>query len=361
MFNKSFSKFKISFALIPVSIMLGSCGNNDLKIAEKFGLEAAKLEAANDQVSADIYDSCVRTASWFSQGDFKSRLRMQEQLKVCDELYRPNSERANTAGSVLVGYVRSVGELAAQDTAGFNEKYTTIATALKSLEVKTSTGTAKIDDNTINAGLKIANFLTNLILRDFQRSNLKSAIICTDEYIQSYANGLATFFDQNYVNYLLDSEIDKISEHYGFYGGRLNSVVNRSYDNSEDPEVFASLQEQQMELEQKERTEIDKVVNKKKDGAAYVTIIRKTAEFHTKLKRIFNANKEQLSPQQKSECEKYFARETGSINAQSSAFLNQEINPSELTQVKEVTKKYISEVSPLLAVFDQKSEKSANK
>ncbi|MBN3869042.1 hypothetical protein [Nostoc sp. JL33] len=357
MLNKSFSIFKIAFAIIPVSIMLGSCGNNnDLKMAENFGLQAAKLETANDKVSADIYDSCARRASWFAD-----RKNMQEQLKVCDQLYRPNSERANTAGSVLVGYVRSVGELAAQDTAAFNEKYTAIANALKNLEVKTNTGTAKIDDNTINAGLQIANFLTNLSLRDFQRSNLKAAVICTDEYIQPYANGLASFFDENYVNDLLDREIEKISEHYAFYGGRLNNVVNSSYKNSGEPEAFASLQDQQMELEQKERTEIDKVISKKKDGAAYVTTIRKTAEFHAKLKLIFNNNKEQLSPQQKSECGKYFAKETESINAQTSAFLNQKINPSELAQVRKVTKEYISQVSPLLAKFDEKPKKSTNK
>lgn len=360
MLNKSFSRIKIALALVPISMMLGSCRNDDLKTAEQFGLLSAGLEAANTKVSADIYNSCVRTASWFSQGTFKSRERMQEQLKVCDELYRPNAGRANIAGGVLVNYVKSVGELATEDTAGFNQQFTKIGEALAKLEFSTSTGTAKLEQNTINTGVKIATFLTNLILGDFQRRNLKAAIVCTDADIQTYADGLADFFDKYYVNDLLDEEIDKISEHYGFYGTRLNNIVNALFDNSGDPQIFASLQEKQMKLEQDERAEIDKVVIKKNEGAAYVTAIQTTAEFHTKLKRIFNNDKDQPSRQQQSKCQKFFKQNNSSRTASDkirpTALLSQDLSPSELAQVRKVAKEYISEVSPLLAAINQKSE-----
>ena len=93
---------KVILALIPIYFLLGSCKNDDLEAAKSFATLSESLAIANKQISADIYASCARSASWIGQGTRKSRENMREQLDVCDRLYRPISQNTEIAGSVLV-------------------------------------------------------------------------------------------------------------------------------------------------------------------------------------------------------------------------------------------------------------------
>ncbi|KST69009.1 hypothetical protein [Mastigocoleus testarum] len=338
---------QILLILIPISFIISSCRNEDLKMARSFSTLSKELRSANETISADIYVSCTRSATWEAVITAASRQNMREQLIICDRLYRPNSQNTKIAGSVLVKYVAAIGDLASNNSNSFTPQLANLSEALANLDINGN----KISDNAREAGFQIADFITNLIFKDFRRRNLKLAVICTDQDIQKYSTNLSSFIDSSYVNYSLNREIAQIHEHFGFYIGDVNKRLRKISDRENNLQNLKILQEQQTLLEEKERAEINKVIERKKKGSAYVAAIRFTADFHHKLKYIFNKNQEELSSKQIQKCNKYRSRNQKKISLQKTNQEDEswdlEISNSELKQVKKATNEYIDKITPL--------------
>lgn len=92
---------------------------------------------------------------------------------MCDRLYRPISQNTEIAGSVLVSYVAAIGNLATKNENGFTPKINQISETLDNLDIN---GQKIIDENAREAGFQIVDFITNLLVNDFRRRNLKLAI-----------------------------------------------------------------------------------------------------------------------------------------------------------------------------------------
>ncbi|MDZ8225112.1 hypothetical protein [Nostoc sp. ChiVER01] len=338
---------KVILALIPIYFLLGSCKNDDLEGAKSFATLSESLAIANKQISADIYASCARSASWEALGTSESRENMQKQLDVCDKEYRKNSQNTEIAGSVLVNYVAAVGNLATTNENGFTPKIEQISETLGNIDINGQ----KINGNARQAGFQIVDFITNFLVSDFRRRNLKLAIVCTDPAIQEYSTNLSNFINSSYTDYLLNREIKQINEHFGFYIGQVNRRLTGLSGSKDNPQDFNTLQERQTLLEEQERAEINKVIERKKYGAAYIATIRSTADFHSELKYIFNGNQKETSPQKIQACKKYRSnpesQNVQNTDRQNDSW-NQEITISELKQAKKATKKYIDRVTPLL-------------
>jgi hypothetical protein len=344
------SRKSVIFALIPASLILGSCTNSDIKTAKKFGDISNDLSQLNTTVTDDIYNSCFRSSTWFARGTSDTRQNMRDALKTCDTIFRPNSVRAKVAGGVLVEYVGAIGALATEDRNTVKTRFEEIGTALQGLKVESSGSSFQLQKNTINTGVNIATFLTNLFLNDFRRKNLKAAIVCTDGDIQTYSAGLASFIDELYVKALLDDEIDSVTRYFGGYRSPLTDKTNLLLDTGL-PEVFTSLQETQLKRDQDLRAEISKIKDKKNAGATYVTLIQTTATAHGDLKRVFNNGMAELSPKLIDRCNSYFAKNDKnkiSINNLDDDFLNREISKSELEQIRKIATAYTLKVMPLL-------------
>jgi hypothetical protein len=333
--------------LIPISFVLGSCQSKDLKAAKSFGALSQGLASANKIISADIYASCAQAATWEALGTSSSRQIMRDQLDVCDRIYLPNSQNTEIAGSVLVNYVTAVGNLATEEENGFTSELNKISEALGNLNINGIT----INENARKAGVQIADFIINLLVRDFRRENLKLAIVCTDKDIQEYSANLSSFIDSSYVDFLLNKEITQINENYGFYIGQVNRRLRELSGEKDNPQDFKTIQARQTLLEAEERAEVNKVIERKKQGSAYVAAIRATADFHSKLKRIFNDDQEQLSSEQIQKCNEYRSENESlnveNINKKEDSW-NQDITISELKQVKKVAQEYFDKVTPLL-------------
>jgi len=82
-----------------------------------------------------------------------------------------------------------------------------------------------------------------------------------------------------------------------------------------------------------------------------VAAIHSTADFHSKLKRIFNKDREELSSEQLKICNDFRSNnetlDVQNINQENETW-NKEITVSELKEVKKVAKGYIDKVTPLL-------------
>ena len=353
--NTVLARMKVLIALIPISLVVNSCANSDIKTAQKFGEVSDQLGQLNAEVAKDIYESCARSSVWLARGTSGTRQNMRSALQNCDEIFRPNSVNTEIAGNLLIEYVRAIGTLATEDRETVGTRFEDIGKALKEIKIETGGSEAEpsvfqLQPDTVETGVRIATFITNFILSDFRRRNLKTAIVCTDPAIQSYSSDLAHFINEFYIKNLLDDEINSVTRYFAGYRSPLTDTTNLLLD-SGSPEVFTSLQDTQLNRDQALRAEISKIIDKKNIGATYVTLVQTTAAAHADLKRIFNDGEDEISPELSTRCNEYFNEEAS--NAETSRtlerdFMNQQISQSELKQVREVAEAYIEQVKLLI-------------
>jgi hypothetical protein len=341
------SSIKLLLILIPASLALHGCTNRDLKAARSLGEVAENLELLNDSVALDIYDSCVRSATWLNRDTSVTGQNIREGLRNCDTLYRPSADRTRIAGDLLVEYVTAIGQLA--EDSGQKESVRTqfeaIGESLSSLQVPTGEDLTVqfFPVNTIDTGVNIATFLTNLLLSDFRRSRIKLAVVCTDEDIQSYSADFISFIDELYSQEQLNDEIDSITRFY-LQTNLLSDVVTQPLP----ADHVAGIQDTQDRRNAELRAELLKVTERKNTASAYVNAIRETATTHAKLKRIFNDGKDELSIEQTAKCNRYFAADTVSLKTSGDEAIESEFSPAQLIQIRAVVDEYITRIQPLL-------------
>ena len=347
--KKIFSNKKALTVLIPAALALSSCTDSDISAAQNFGEVSTQLGELNAGVSKDIYESCARSSTWLARGTSTTRNNMRNALMICDGIFRPNAERTEMAGNLLVEYVQSISTLATEDRETVSTRLENIGEALNGLS-EAEGSSFQLNSNAVDTGVMVATFLINILLRDFRRQTLKPTIICTDPSIQSYSTDLANFIEKLYVQELLDEEINSVTRYFGGYRSPLTNTTNMLLE-SGSPAVFTSLQNTQMARDEALRNEITKIVERKNVGATYAALIRETAAAHTNLKLIFNDGEEEISPELEAQCDVFFAEEASSTDnievAELEAF-NQPISQSELSQAREVVKAYTEKVQILM-------------
>jgi hypothetical protein len=342
------SSIKLFLLLIPISLALSSCTNRDFKAAQALSEKAEELKTLNDDVSLDIYDSCVRSNNWLNRDTSQTGQNIRDGLKQCDQIYRSNSDRARIVGQLLVGYVGAIGELTTGREEEVKAKFESIGESLGKLKVETGGSTLQFTGDTIDAGVNVATFLTNLLLTDFRRSNIKVAVVCTDSDIQSYSMGFTSFIDEIYIQGQLDDEIDSITRYY-LQTNLLSDVITEPLSPDSAPELQNAQDRRNAEL----RAELSKVADRKNTASAYINVIQETAATHAALKRIFNNGKDEISPEQTAKCNRYFAQGETKANMKTvETGFPQEMSQSELEQARRVVEAYIERVTPLLESID---------
>jgi hypothetical protein len=342
-----FPNIKLLLVLIPVSLALHSCTNRDLKAARSLGEVAENLGQLNDSVSLDIYDSCVRSVTWLNRDTSVTGQNIRQGLQNCDTLYRPNSDRTRIAGDLLVEYVTAIGQLA--EDSGQKEsvrtQFESIGESLSNLQVPAGEDLTVqfFPVNTIDTGVNIATFLTNLLLSDFRRSRIKLAVVCTDDDIQSYSADFISFIDELYSQEQLNDEIDSITRFY-LQTNLLSDVITQPLQADNVAEIQNTQDRRNAEL----RTELLKVNERKNTASAYINAIRETAATHAQLKRIFNKGKDELSAEQMAKCDRYFAADKTSLKTSVDDPIDSEISPAELAQVRTIVDEYIARMQPLV-------------
>jgi outer membrane murein-binding lipoprotein Lpp len=176
----AFPRLKVLMAIIPASLVISSCSNSDLKTAQKFGELSEQLGNLNSAVAKEIYDSCARSSAWLAQGTAETRNNMRTGLQDCDKDFRPNSVNFETAGNILIEYVRAVGTLATENREAVQTSFDEIETALNGIKIErnvvdATTGASspepfKLSSEAVTAGVNIAEFITNFLLADFRHS-----------------------------------------------------------------------------------------------------------------------------------------------------------------------------------------------
>jgi hypothetical protein len=343
-------KLKSCFLLFFGATLISSCGAESLEQVKALEEISSDLKTLGEEVSSDIYASCTRSAMWESLSTVSSREVMQAQLDVCTGSYGQIAENSKVAGGVLTDYYSALLSLAGGSNPSVSTQLDEVSEALGGLSI----GGVTISDNARSAGVKIAELITNFLLGEYRRESVTNAVICTDSDIQVYSDNFSDFVRYSYVDYLLKREIQQINEYYSYFATQLNLGIEDLPRTPENFPEIRSLYLLQTSLEEKEREEISKVVERQEKGLAYIFAIQATADYHNSLKVILNSGQGELSSQKTQECEIYFATgATNKIILGDTNKLSGKVENESLELIQEATEDYIQSVSEALSGFEE--------
>lgn len=338
---------KVLLAVVPISILVVSC-DEDLNAAKEFGLMAAEFQDSTSKLSADVYNSCMRKTQFYTLDTLGSQQVQEKEVENCNEFNKPTAAKAAIANKVMVDYMVAIGELASDNVVDFNSSLDAIGEALNSITA-TPGGAPLLNKSNVDAGIDIAGFVINLFKKQFQRSELKSAILCTDDSVQAYSQGLISVFQDGYINNILELERNRINDHYNTKAATYREYLKGDAD---FPPLrgfrdYEPIERKLDNIEQEKRKEMNEFLEIKDAASAYVSVINKTALAHAKLKGVFDKDESEAF-QSKSVCEKkYFTADSNTNYLASPNNLNQ-ISRKELRQINKIASEYSKEVKPLL-------------
>ncbi len=340
---------KLIISLFSISLLVNSCKNADLKAAQQFGAMSDEFKNSTSKLSIDIYDSCIRRTKFYPMKNPNALKLQREEINNCDLLNRPTAQRAEKANEVIINYMVAIGKLAGDNTVNFTESLEDIGKALINLQLPGGQNAqgqptvAKLDESQVNAGTNIVGFFLNLAKQDFQRRNLKEAIVCTDESVQIYTTGLASVFQEGYVNGILKLEQSRITSYYQDYSLSLKPEGGKVQD--------------YMALEKEYGSALDTVLARRDAALSFIEVITKTADAHRQLKALFTEDNKPISEAElKANCQKYFVQDkTQQTNLISVQYpeKHHHITEEEREQIKAIALKYTHEVRPLLKKLDK--------
>ena len=331
---------KIFGLLITSSIIIGSCGTDPvIRSAQVFGSESANFQENTNKLADDIYDSCLRRVQYFRTDIARLRKLRKQEWDKCENLNKPAALKARAANQLVVDYMESIGKLASDDIVSFDDEFNNINNALKGLSIPVNGGAVTLPSGSVDTGTKIANFIFNWVTSAFRKGTLTEAITCTDQPLQTYTEGLQAALQEGYINGILQQELDQANNYYDDYAGIL-------YDQNGSGSDFNNLSKESYSA-------IVPILQRRNAALSYISIIKKTANTHAELAKLFLDGRE---PPSESTCSEYFAQSKPESRAISPGEKNNkqaELSPEQLTLVSQILISYQNEVEPLLTQMEK--------
>lgn len=294
------------------------------------------VKESSESMVNDIYQSCLRQAKYSSSKFFPDTVgipEIEEKEKECRN-YQQAAEVVNNVNSVLIDYMVALGKLANDDTVSFEQNLAALEASLKNLNTTLSSISpgGGVEEEEINAGLKIAKFVFNQLITRFRQENLQEAILCTNQSIQQYTPGLNSIAKDFYAEGILQSE-----------GVKIDSYYRKYTPTPEEKNQLVAL----YTLEQDYLQAVNALNERKEAANAYRQILQATAKTHQDLFDEFNQsgmNDEEIEVF----CQSYFAQDKDEQSNPTSS-----LSPKQLKRVNQIVMEYTDEIKPLVNKLDQ--------
>jgi len=260
------------FALLAASIVGSGCSDTE-KLRQARGLAnlTSEFSAQSSEISQDIYYSCLRRVGYLPIDNPNIRSVRATALEECENVYKPAWRQAEASGGVLVEYMTALIQVAGVDfdsTQDLNRIKTVLSFP----------GNEKfgLSENTLEAGFGIIGFLLNTSVRRMQVEGLTQPIVCTNDDIQAYTQGLAQAFQLGYIDGVLVEEESRFTDYYS-----TRALIMRS-EGSGAPLDFQVLEERLAEA-------MEEVAGRKIAGENYIQMLETIAQKHNELAANFRA------------------------------------------------------------------------
>ncbi len=207
-------RIKVIAVLFTFSLLNSGCVS--LKEIRAFATTAGDVGEKFPGLARDLYDSCMSQQRYIvaQKNDFRvdqfadlnddTNPLMSDGLQIC-KLYKDEQDRLIKANGTLVGYMKSMGDLAADDLTNYDKSIEGFGSAL--------TGAKLLSVNESNAVTKLAGVLSHLVTEGYRRKKLRNVIKDTDPDIQIIAEALSRIVAMNYVQQL-ENEREAMKNYY---------------------------------------------------------------------------------------------------------------------------------------------------
>jgi hypothetical protein len=326
------NKIRLLGIVLSSSTILLGCNAPDpaIKSAQQFGMVAADFSSKTDKLSNDIYDSCLRRTSYFTVR--QGTTQRDKALDNCEKLNKPTAVRTKSATGLITSYITSIGSLASDNPAKFDDDFNSLKNALNGLSVPNSG--ISISSNTVDKGIQIANLVFGWVVNQRRKGSLREAVVCTDQPLQEYNMGLNDAFRKGYIEGILEDERKTALSYYNFYLARLQK-------NGSERDF--------LELEKSSSQAIQQLVVRRDSAESYIAIIDRTTKMHMELKQVFLEN---TKPPSEAACNTYLkAKDSSSTKALSekqSDYSNAPLTVKEVARIRGIVLDYQKEIAPLL-------------
>jgi hypothetical protein len=270
-------------ALLVWTLFLSSCV--ELESIRKFAETSAVVGQKFPVLSSDVYGSCTRKYKYRFYRDVNfnasqigdiDKLQQEANLEGLTTTAPPGAVQAEKdcrrfkeiAPSVvllnkaLVEYMKTMGDLAADDLTSYDKKLDALATAV-------SDGSF-FNDTEVTAGKSLAKFVLDATTNFYRRKKLKTAIETRNGDVKTLTDALKRFVGQNYILALQDEQRQLDNYH------KANIQEHQDRAGNADPLAVTSAKT----MWDAERQRLQERISA---AEAYVKILDNVAQGHQKL------------------------------------------------------------------------------
>ncbi len=307
-------KKTVVMSVIPLTLLLNSCGS-DFSSVRSFSDMVVEINKSALNIANGVYDSCRRRAQ-YDNANFNQFIEQRDALEQkCERPDGPKESSAdlNKAYAVLTTYMGKLGELAGANAVPLNRSLDNIEGSLNNLTEKEHT-------DTIGAGIAIAKFLSNVWNQKTRYSNLKKAIVCTNQPVQTYIHGLIQVTQKVYITGTLDIEKQQIREYYVKFTPRAGVEPSTLF-----------------EIEQSYNKAMSELNRRKEEAQTFIEILEETAQYHEELAQEFYSEAKNVT------CEDYANEDTTQKFYQATPE-----DPKQIKRVSDILTNYAKTIKPKL-------------
>ncbi len=346
MHDKKF-KFRTVSLCFLVGISLASC--RDFSNVRDLGNQANDIQERSTEMANDFYDSCMRRAriprSQFP--DITNTRQIEEQK--CENTARPASNTITDANKVLIEYLIKLAKLAGDGSS--------VVSSNNRAELETSLGnlTTALGDAGVTVpepvstiagqGAGILNVIFDAIASEIRQDTLAPVMVCTDDEIQNYTQGLEQLATIVYINQL---EIEA-QQHSTYFTNLTPRLAGVDFPPSEALSSF--------QLDHAYNAAID-AINAKKDFAnEFARFLGTTRGTHSELSLVFAESLDLTQKNAKGQPEinaakrdEFCTRYEAQIHREPVSI---QLTPSQAGRITTILKEYETTTAPILEKMKQ--------
>jgi hypothetical protein len=342
--------------VIPIAVLLGSCGDN-FKSVENFSKSKEIVERASNDFAEDIYKSCLRRIRYTPLVLDSGISDRNKRREGCERIERVDSENFQTVVNILIDYMDALGAIASGKNLSLDNSIDELGQSIKDLSINGN----KLDADAVDGGSEILKVLFDLATKKIRKDALQKAIVCTNEPIHKYVTGnsvptsdengvdvykpakggLIFIVQNNYLNEAgtLGIEANAINTYYEPYFATLKKLGNDTEINSNNYQQVVDQITVGEKLTEDYNKSMEIVTEKDQAARAYNEILFSTVKTHNQLKKEFE---EGLKPQEVTRlCQ---------FNAKVSF---KKIDEKKMKRIQTILNEYVISVKPLIEEVDR--------
>lgn len=294
-----------------VALVILGCESSTLKSIGEFSNASKKLLKAGNKIATDIYATCARSRLIEATPvvtnennkpeyiDFYDVERRDRYVKEECKNHKQSATDISKAFSVVTGYYSNLGILATGDEKESEKLKKSLEGLSGSLNgffaSLTTLGISSIpNEGQVSAGEKVISLLIKVLQQNSREKNAKLAIVCLNDDIQSYTNGLNRFLDEEkgYLT-LLEKEKEVLLSTY-----ETLEVIDPEFQPNES-EAISDEEENRLplypfligasdyNLRPKQEQQYNDYLQRVSDAKNFSKILVSTANTHNKLAELF--------------------------------------------------------------------------